>query len=98
MSTIQKNSTIQLSIEHLCTDMIGVIALLLLHALQKSETSLPRLSVESATLALLCWPPTEECPINGEIAAEHEHRGGVSDALLSWLICALCVVLEAEMH
>ena len=87
------NITIELSIDHLLTAMLGAIALLLLHALQKRETSLPKLNSASATRSLHCWLHMEECMSNGESAREHEERSGVLDALLIWLTCVLCVVL-----
>jgi hypothetical protein len=69
------------------------IALLMLIALQKSETSLPKLKSASAARSHFCSLRMEECIINGEITREHEHWRAVSDVLLSWLTDVLSAVL-----
>ena len=61
-------TTIELSIEHLLTAVTGVLALLLLPVIQKSETSLPELAPASATRPPRCCPHTEEWAGNGETA------------------------------
>ena len=61
-------TTIELSIEHLLTAVTGVLALLLLPVIQKSENSLPQLSAASTTRPPRCRPRTEEWTGHGQTA------------------------------